>query len=227
MQANLEELLVDELRDIYYAEKQLVKTLPKLAKAASSSELRQAFESHLKETEGHVTRLEKAFELLDESARGKTCHGILGIIEEGDELIKTHGRKKGSALDAGLIAGGQRAEHYEMAAYGTLRAWAEALGHDEVADLLAATLEEEKAADEKLSELAEAGINDAATVSKANGRGRAEEKDKDDEDEGENSKELGRTSDRKAGGAERRPARMKMTGNGRSGQASRRAGSRR
>src|SRR5688572_16405824 len=128
MQANLKELLVDELRDIYYAEKQLVKALPKLAKAASSSGLRQAFESHLKETEGHVTRLEQAFELLNEPARGKTCHGIVGIVEEGSQLIKQHGRSKGAALDAGLIAGGQRAEHYEMAAYGTLKAWAEALG---------------------------------------------------------------------------------------------------
>jgi hypothetical protein len=174
-----------------------------------------------------VTRLEQAFKLLGEPARGKTCHGILGIVEEGSELIKEHGKNKGSALDAGLIAGGQRAEHYEMAAYGTLKAWAEALDYSEIAELLSATLEEEKAADEKLSQLAEAGINDAATVSKANGRGRAEEKDKDNEDEDETSDELPRATGRKASGAERRPARMKMAGNGRSGQASRRTGSRR
>jgi ferritin-like metal-binding protein YciE len=228
MQANLKELLIDELRDIYYAEKQLVKTLPKLAKAASSSDLRQAFESHLEETEGHVTRLEQAFKLLGEPARGKTCHGILGIVEEGGELIKTHGKHKGPALDAGLIAGGQRAEHYEMAAYGTLKAWAEALDFGEIAELLSATLDEEKAADEKLSQLAGAGINDAATVAKADGRAKGNGRAKADasEDEDQESGETRRTNGR-TGGGERRPARMNMSGNGRAGQASRRTGSRR
>lgn len=197
MSANLKALLVDELRDIYYAEKQLVKALPKLAKAASSPELRRAFEDHLGETEGHVTRLEHAFQLLDEPVRGKTCHGILGIVEEGSALIKEHSRAKGAALDAGLIAGGQRAEHYEMAAYGSLKAWAEALGQKEVAELLAATLDEEKAADKKLSELAEAGINDAATSARDNGSS-----------------------------SKRRPARMSASGNGHSLQTSKQTSSR-
>ena len=217
MPANLKELFVDELRDLYHAEKQLVKALPKLAKAATSPDLRQAFEDHLEETEGHVTRLEQAFELLDETARAKTCPGMLGIVEEGSELIKEHGRNKGPALDAGLIAGGQRAEHYEMAAYGTLKAWAEALGQTKVAELLSATLEEEKAADEKLSQLAEAGINGAATE----GRDQAHAgEDGDQEDEGERDEEGSK------GGNRKKTARMSMTGNGRSGQ-SRRTASRR
>ena len=224
MPANLKELLVDELRDLYYCEKQLVKTLPKLAKASASPDLRQAFESHLEETEEHVTRLERAFELLDEPARGKTCHGILGIIEEGSELIKQHARDKGAALDAGLIAGGQRAEHYEMAAYGTLKTWAEALGHDDVVELLSATLEEEKAADQKLSQLAEAGINDAA---KAGQDEEDDEQESETSEANEDSRSSTRGSARSNGGAKRRQVRMGMGGNGRSGQASRRTASRR
>ena len=156
----LQTLLVDELRDIYHAERQLVRALPKLAKAASSAELRDALESHLAETEGHVTRLEQAFDMLDETAKTKACAGMLGIVEEGSDLIKE--KAKGSALDAGIIAGAQRAEHYEIAAYGSIMAWARALGHGNVAELLSSTLEEEKAADARLSELAEAGINEAA-----------------------------------------------------------------
>lgn len=156
----LQTLLVDELRDIYHAERQLVRALPKLAKAASSPELRDALESHLAETEGHVTRLEQAFDMLDETAKTKACAGMLGIVEEGSDLIKE--KAKGSALDAGIIAGAQRAEHYEIAAYGSIMAWARALGHGNIAELLSSTLEEEKAADARLSELAEAGINEAA-----------------------------------------------------------------
>jgi ferritin-like metal-binding protein YciE len=155
----LQTLLVDELRDIYHAERQLVRALPRLAKAASSPELREALESHLAETEEHVSRLEQAFDMLDETAKSKTCPGMLGIVEEGSEMIK---KPKGSALDAGIIAGAQRAEHYEIAAYGSVMAWARALGHSNVAELLSSTLEEEKAADSRLSELAEAGINEAA-----------------------------------------------------------------
>lgn len=165
----LQTLFVDELRDIYHAERQLVRALPKLAKAASSPELREALESHLTETEGHVTRLEQAFDMLDETAKTKTCAGMLGIVEEGSDLIKE--KTKGSALDAGIIAGAQRAEHYEIAAYGSVMAWARALGHGNVVELLSSTLEEEKAADAKLSELAEAGINEAA-ASEPNGRSR-------------------------------------------------------
>lgn len=227
MPANLKELLLDELRDLYSCEKQLVKALPKLAKASTSPQLREAFESHLEETQEHVTRLEKAFEMLDEPVKAKPCHGIMGIIEEGSELIKEHGKDKGPALDAGLIAGGQRAEHYEMAAYGTLRTWAEALGEDELADLLSATLEEEKAADQKLSQLAETGINEAAQsgVEKpTDGRNRDSDEEEDDEHESGSS---GRGSSRSNGGSKRRPVRMAMGGNGRSGQASRRTASRR
>jgi ferritin-like metal-binding protein YciE len=156
----LHTLMVDELRDLYHAERQLVKALPKLAKAATADELREAIEHHLGETEEHVTRLEKVFELLDEQAKPKTCAGMAGIIEEGADLIKES--EKGAALDAGIIGGGQRAEHYEMAAYGTVLAWAKAMGHEDVAKLLQATLDEEKAADQKLSSLAEGGINEAA-----------------------------------------------------------------
>ena len=151
---------IDELRDSYDAEKQLTKALPKLAKAASAAPLRDAFETHLQETEGQIARLEKVFAILDEKVRGKHCDGIAGIIEEGKSVMEED--FDDATMDACLIAAGQRAEHYEMAAYGTLVAWARALGHDEVAELLQETLDEEEGADEKLSSLAEGGINDGA-----------------------------------------------------------------
>jgi ferritin-like metal-binding protein YciE len=151
---------IDELRDTFDAEKQLIKALPKMAKTASSPDLRAAFESHLEETNGHVQRLEDVFASLDERARGKHCEGIAGIIEEGKSIMEED--FDDTTMDACLIAAGQRAEHYEMAAYGTLVAWARAMGHDEAADLLQQTLDEEKAADEKLSSLAEGGINQEA-----------------------------------------------------------------
>lgn len=156
----LHEAFIDELRDTYDAERQLTKALPKLAKAASSDELRTAFESHLEETTGHVDRLERVFEVLGERVRGKHCEGIAGIIEEGKGILEED--FDAATLDACLIAAGQRAEHYEIAAYGTLIAWARGMGHTEVADLLEQTLDEEKAADDKLSKLAEGGINQAA-----------------------------------------------------------------
>jgi ferritin-like metal-binding protein YciE len=156
----LHDAFLDELRDSYDAEKQLTKALAKLAKAASSPKLRQAFESHLKETEGHVERLEQVFESLDERVRGKHCDGIAGIIEEGKSIMEED--FDDTTMDACLIAAGQRAEHYEMAAYGTLVAWAQAMGHAEAAKLLQQTLDEEKAADKKLSGLAEGGINQSA-----------------------------------------------------------------
>jgi len=159
-EASLRKLLIDELRDAYHAEKQLVKALPKLARAATSPELREAFETHLGETQGHVRRVEQVFELLGEQAKAKPCAGMAGIVEEGSDLIEEE--DKGAVLDAGLIAGAQRAEHYEMAAYGSMVAWAKALGEDEIAEHLNATLDEEKAADEKLTSLAEGGINAAA-----------------------------------------------------------------
>jgi ferritin-like metal-binding protein YciE len=150
-----------------------------MAKAATSSDLREALESHLAETEEQVSRVEQAFELLNESAKTKTCAGMLGIVEEGSELIKEH--EKGAALDAGIIAGAQRVEHYEIAAYGTIMAWAKALGHNDVADLLSASLEEEKAADKKLTELAETGVNDAAM---SGDESEDEDDDMADEEEG-------------------------------------------
>ena len=159
----LHDAFIDELRDTYDAEKQLTKALPKLAKAASDPKLREAFETHLEETQGQIERLEQVFESLDEKVRGKHCDGIAGIIEEGKSIMAEDFDE--TTMDACLIAAGQRAEHYEMAAYGTLIAWAKIMGHDEAAELLEQTLEEEKAADEKLSALAEDGINQNAADS--------------------------------------------------------------
>jgi ferritin-like metal-binding protein YciE len=156
----LHDAFLNELRDTYDAEKQLTKALPKLAKAANSPELRAAFETHLEETRGHVDRLEQVFESLDERVRGKHCEGIAGIIEEGRSIMEEDLDE--ATMDASLIAAGQRAEHYEMAAYGTLVAWARGMGHTDAATLLQETLNEEKAADEKLTSLAEGGINQAA-----------------------------------------------------------------
>lgn len=156
----LHDAFIDELRDAYDAEKQLTKALPKMARAASSPELRTTFEEHLEETRGQIGRLEQVFESLDEKVRGKHCEGIAGIIEEGKTVMEEDFDE--ATMDACLIAGGQRAEHYEMAAYGTLIAWARAMGHTEAVDLLQETLDEEKAADEKLSALAEGGINQDA-----------------------------------------------------------------
>lgn len=176
---NLREALVDEIKDLYNAEKQLTKALPKLAKGATSDELREAFESHLEETEGHVTRLERVFELLDEKPRGKHCAGIAGIIEEGGDLMQED--MEDAVMDACLIAAGQKAEHYEIGSYGTCIAWAEALGLSEVVDVLQETLAEEKAADEKLTALAEAGINDAATAGESEDMEEEDDEDTDNE----------------------------------------------
>ena len=156
----LHDAFLDELRDAYDAEKQLTKALPKMAKAATSAELRSAFETHLEETRGQIERLEEIFATLDEKVRGKHCDGIAGIIEEGKSAMEEDFDE--ATMDACLIASGQRAEHYEMAAYGTLVAWARAMGHTDAADLLQQTLDEEKAADEKLSGIAEDGINQEA-----------------------------------------------------------------
>jgi ferritin-like metal-binding protein YciE len=150
----LHDAFIDELRDTYDAEKQLTKALPKMAKSASSPELRAAFEAHLEETRAQVARLEEIFGSLDEKVRGKHCDGMKGIIEEGKSIMEEEFDE--TTMDACLIAAAQRAEHYEMAAYGTLVAWARVMGHTEVADLL------QKAADEKLSTLAESGINQEA-----------------------------------------------------------------
>jgi ferritin-like metal-binding protein YciE len=153
----LHDAFIDELRDSYDGETQLTKAL---AKAATSPPLREAFKTHLEETQGQIERLEQIFEVLEEKARGKHCDGIAGIVEEGKSIMEEDFDE--ATMDACLIAAGQRADHYEMAAYGTLVAWAKAMGHTEVADLLQETLDEEKAADEKLSGLAEGGINQGA-----------------------------------------------------------------
>jgi ferritin-like metal-binding protein YciE len=156
----LHDAFLDELRDAYDAEKQLLKALPKMARAAESNALRTAFETHRRETEGHVERLEQVFSSLGEKVRGKHCDGIAGIIEEGKAVMEED--FEGTTLDACLIASAQRAEHYEMAAYGTLVAWARAMGHSEAAVLLREILDQEKVADEKLTTLAEGGINQDA-----------------------------------------------------------------
>jgi ferritin-like metal-binding protein YciE len=158
----LHDAFLDELRDAYDAEKQLTQALPKMAKAATSPVLRDAFQAHLEETRGHVDRLEQVMEGLGEKVRGKHCDGIEGIIKEGKSVMEEDFDE--TTMDACLIAAGQRAEHYEMAAYGTLVAWARAMGHDDAAAVLQETLDEEKAADEKLTSLAEAGINQEAAA---------------------------------------------------------------
>jgi len=157
----LHDAFIDELRDAYDAEKQLLKALAKMARKASAEELSAAFEAHLGETRGQVDKLERVFASLGEKVRGKHCDGIAGIIEEGKSVMEED--FDAATMDACLIAGGQRAEHYEMAAYGTLVAWARLMGHTEAADLLEEILDEEKAADAKLTALAEGGINEAAS----------------------------------------------------------------
>jgi ferritin-like metal-binding protein YciE len=154
---SLQELFVEELRDTYDAEKRLTKALPKMARAASSEELRAAFTNHLRETERQVTRLEQVFRACGEKPRGKKCDGMMGIIEEGNTAIEE--LEKGPVRDAALIAGAQRVEHYEIAAYGTLAYFAEMLNDERSKDLLGQTLDEEKAADEKLSEIAKSDVN--------------------------------------------------------------------
>jgi ferritin-like metal-binding protein YciE len=156
----LDDLFEDTLKDIFYAENKILKALPKMAKAAHSDELKAAFEKHLKETEGHVSRLEKIFKLIDVPPKGKKCEAIEGIIEEGAEIIKEF--KGAPALDAGLISAAQAVEHYEMARYGTLKRWAEQLGNDDAMRLLNATLDEEKKTDEALTELADTQVNEQA-----------------------------------------------------------------
>ncbi len=148
----LRELLIEELKDLYSAETQITKALPKLVKASSAPALQQAFEHHLEETKNHVTRLEQIFDRLNESPKGKTCEGMKGLLKEGEERMGEKGEPE--VLDAGLIADAQRVEHYEIAAYGSARTYAELLGEREIVGLLSETLEEEKAADTKLTQVA-------------------------------------------------------------------------
>jgi len=160
MKGSLEKLYVDELKDLFSAEKQLTKALPKMAKAASSEDLKNGFEEHLEQTKGHVQRLEEIFTMLNEKAGGKKCVGMEGIIQEGAEVIAE--AYAGDVMDAALISAAQRVEHYEIAAYGTVCAYAELLGESDHAALLRQTLDEEKETDEKLTELSKK-INVAAT----------------------------------------------------------------
>ena len=153
----LDDLFLDTLKDIYYAERQILKALPKMAKAATSPDLKAGFEQHHTETEGQVERLQQVFEILGKPARGKTCDAILGILEEGKEIMDEY--KGAVALDAGLVAAAQAVEHYEIARYGTLVTWAKQLGHNDIAELLSATLEEEKSTDSKLTKLATSAVN--------------------------------------------------------------------
>jgi ferritin-like metal-binding protein YciE len=160
MNIELHELFLDELADLLNAETQLTKALPKMAKAAQSQELREAITAHLEETEGHVERLKKVFESVDEKPKSKTCKAMKGLLEEGSELLQE--LKGRSSVDAGIIAAAQKVEHYEIASYGTVRAWAEEMGHSEAVELLKETLDEESAADEKLTEIAESLANEKA-----------------------------------------------------------------
>jgi ferritin-like metal-binding protein YciE len=156
----LDELFHDTLKDIYFAEKKILSTLPKMAKAAQNEELKAAFEKHRGETEGQVERLEQVFAIIEKKPQGKTCAAIVGITDEGAEITEEY---KGSpALDAGLLAAAQAVEHYEISRYGTLKAWAEQLGLDDAAELLQETLDEEEATDEALTEIAKSAINQQA-----------------------------------------------------------------
>jgi len=158
----LQHLFEDQLRDIYYAENQIAKALPKMAKAASYSGLQKAFENHLQETENHITRLERVFDLMGMSVKGKKCEGIEGIMEEGSDFLKNTKKFDPDVLDAGLIASAQRVEHYEIAVYGTLSTFARRIGQDKAAELFEETLGEEKNADRKLTDIAVNRVNDKA-----------------------------------------------------------------
>lgn len=159
MNQELHELFLDELADLLNAEKQLTKALPKMAKAAQSDDLRQAFTNHLNETQGQIERLNAVFQSLDEKPKSKECKAMKGLLEEGSEILEE--QKGTSVLDAALIAAAQKVEHYEIASYGTVIAWAEQMGHSEAVHLLSETIEEEKAADSKLTEIAESSANQA------------------------------------------------------------------
>jgi ferritin-like metal-binding protein YciE len=158
--STLEDLYIDELRDLYNAERQLLKALPKMAKAAESDELRTAFTEHLEQTKGHVSRLEQIFEELGVAPRGKKCKGMEGLIEEGSEMLAENA--EAPVKDAGIISAAQRVEHYEMAGYGCVRSYAETLGYDEAAELLQQTLNEESEANERLTKIAETVNEEAA-----------------------------------------------------------------
>src|SRR4029450_12277855 len=181
---SLQDLFVEELRDMYDGEKRLTKALPRMAKAAESEELGAAFTSHLRETERQIQRLEQVFRTVGEPVRGKKCDGLMGIIEEGKSAME---ELEGSVLDAGRIAGAHGGEHYEIAAYGTLAYFAELLGNDRAKDLLGQTRDEEKAADEKLSMIAKSKVNREALMGSGMDE---EEQDEDEEDQDEDSSSM-------------------------------------
>lgn len=193
----LQELLVHELQDLYNAENQLIKALPKMAKRASSNELRAAFEEHLSQTETQAKRIERALGLLDAPVRGRNCDGMHGIIEEGKKLMEEEASE--DVMDAGLIASAQKVEHYEIAAYGSVKAWSELLGHDEITALMEETLEEEETTDRKLSEIAESMVNAEAAM------GNSDESDADEEGMGE-EEESSETAPRRAASGRGRKA---------------------
>jgi ferritin-like metal-binding protein YciE len=159
---SLQSLFLEELKDMYHAEKQLVQALPRMAKAAGAPSLQQAFTTHLAETKGHVERLERIFQDLGQTARGKRCKGMEGLVEEGKQILEEEG--EAAVIDAALIAAAQRVEHYEIAAYGCLRAYAQLLGHRRAVTLLGETLAEEEAADKKLTAIGEGGVNAEAAA---------------------------------------------------------------
>lgn len=161
----MQDLFLDSLADMYYCEQQLVKALPKMAKVATHEDLRNAFEMHLGETEGHIQKLERVFEEFDEKPHSKKCQAIVGIVKEAEEIISEN--KKSPTINAALIYAAQKAEHYEIASYGTLREWARHLQKDEAAELIGQILDEEKAADEKLTQLAQAHCNESAVAETA------------------------------------------------------------
>jgi len=203
----LHEMLVDEIRDLYHAEKQMTKALPRMAKAATNEDLREAFETHLEETQEQVSRLEEVFEALNEKVKAKPCPGMAGILEEGSETLKEDA--DGAVMDAAIIAAAQRAEHYEIGAYGTCAEWARLLGLEEVVSLLEQTLEEEKATDKKLTMLAESEINPAAVA-----EGQSEEGEDDGEDGQEQaSASRGRKQGRGTARAAKSAGRQKSGGN--------------
>jgi ferritin-like metal-binding protein YciE len=190
----LRDLYIDELKDLYSAEKQLVRALSKMAKNASDEDLKEAFSNHLTETEGHVERLEQIFEGLGASPRGKKCVGMEGLIEEANELLEEDAEE--DVIDAGLISKAQHVEHYEMAGYGTVRTYAQMLGEEDAAQLLQQTLDEEKEADQLLSQLAEA-INVTAA---------GEDESEDEEESGEEATSSGGRKNGRTTGQSRRPA---------------------
>jgi ferritin-like metal-binding protein YciE len=208
--ATAEELFVDELKDIYSAEKQAVKAFPRLAKAVQSDELKQAMQDHLEQTKGQVERLDRIFEILDKRSSGKTCEGMKGLVTEAQSQLEEI--EKGPVLDCAIIGALQRIEHYEIAAYGTVATLAEAMGQDEVKELLGETLEEEKETDERLTEVAQSVNSDALS------EGSEEEDENESSSNGSGSNGSGRGS--KSRGSSK--SNSSRTGSSRSGQKSRR-----